>query len=569
MAPDCRRAARRGVSSRVADQARTPRPRGDGAGDRGARRDARRHCASAADPRLLLDVALVRLARPRRSTRPAALLERIERPRAAARPPGRRRVPQRRAVRPHRRRRPRPRRPRGRRAVERGGRGSGTRPRRQQPAPRRGPHARARRTAPTRRRQPRSTVACAPSPRRRHAVARRAHDRWADHVLGQLKGMAKALYTAGRFVGADDGGAVFALPTAPHRQKLRGAPRRRRGRAWPPTSADRCPCARSSTMAEVAPTPRGVGADRRRPDDVDRPRRARRRALRTARRRSIGSTKPSRAPSSSTTSRRWSADAGDDDSIGNLLQQVQEMQAADWWRPRRGRRHVVEGQAGGGVVKVDGHRRRRVPRGPHRPARRRPRPTSSCSRTSCSPPLHDAMAQAQELQQPKLGGGDSAAWARRPRRARARRPARPAATRGALRRPGPGAHRRARPAARHRPQVGAAHRVPPAEAAAGGRRRLAARHRRRQGAVTFCTRCFNIAEGELCAYLPRRPAGRARVLCVVEEPRDIVAVEKTGEFQRPLPRAAGRDQPDRGHRPRAAARQGAARPRSTPKAWTR
>jgi recombination protein RecR len=48
--------------------------------------------------------------------------------------------------------------------------------------------------------------------------------------------------------------------------------------------------------------------------------------------------------------------------------------------------------------------------------------------------------------------------------------------------------------------------------------------------VTFCTRCFNIAEAEECGICadPRREAG---VVCVVEEPRDIVAVEKTGEFR--------------------------------------
>jgi recombination protein RecR len=47
--------------------------------------------------------------------------------------------------------------------------------------------------------------------------------------------------------------------------------------------------------------------------------------------------------------------------------------------------------------------------------------------------------------------------------------------------------------------------------------------------VAFCERCFNIAEGplcELCADGRRDPT----VLCVVEEPRDIVAVEKTQEF---------------------------------------
>lgn len=47
--------------------------------------------------------------------------------------------------------------------------------------------------------------------------------------------------------------------------------------------------------------------------------------------------------------------------------------------------------------------------------------------------------------------------------------------------------------------------------------------------VAFCQRCFNIAEGEACSI-----CGDARrdptVLCVVEEPKDIVAIERTGEF---------------------------------------
>lgn len=47
--------------------------------------------------------------------------------------------------------------------------------------------------------------------------------------------------------------------------------------------------------------------------------------------------------------------------------------------------------------------------------------------------------------------------------------------------------------------------------------------------VSWCRRCFNFATGELCAYCldeRRNPA----LLCVVEEPRDIVAVERTHEF---------------------------------------
>jgi recombination protein RecR len=48
--------------------------------------------------------------------------------------------------------------------------------------------------------------------------------------------------------------------------------------------------------------------------------------------------------------------------------------------------------------------------------------------------------------------------------------------------------------------------------------------------VTLCPRCFNVAEGDLCDICtdPRRDSA---VLCVVEDPRDIVAVEKTQEFR--------------------------------------
>jgi recombination protein RecR len=47
--------------------------------------------------------------------------------------------------------------------------------------------------------------------------------------------------------------------------------------------------------------------------------------------------------------------------------------------------------------------------------------------------------------------------------------------------------------------------------------------------VTFCRRCFNIAETELCSICSDDRRDGALV-CVVEEPRDIVSVERTGEF---------------------------------------
>ena len=48
--------------------------------------------------------------------------------------------------------------------------------------------------------------------------------------------------------------------------------------------------------------------------------------------------------------------------------------------------------------------------------------------------------------------------------------------------------------------------------------------------VQFCSRCFNFAEGELCPVCadPKRDGS---VICVVEESRDIIALERTGEFR--------------------------------------
>jgi recombination protein RecR len=48
--------------------------------------------------------------------------------------------------------------------------------------------------------------------------------------------------------------------------------------------------------------------------------------------------------------------------------------------------------------------------------------------------------------------------------------------------------------------------------------------------VAFCERCFNVSETELCSICTdeRRDP---HVVCVVEEPKDIVAVEKTHEFR--------------------------------------
>jgi recombination protein RecR len=48
--------------------------------------------------------------------------------------------------------------------------------------------------------------------------------------------------------------------------------------------------------------------------------------------------------------------------------------------------------------------------------------------------------------------------------------------------------------------------------------------------VRFCSRCFNVSEAELCGICIDSRRDQT-VLCVVEEARDVVAIEKTGEFR--------------------------------------
>ena len=154
----------------------------------------------ATDPRVLLDVALVRIANPATDDSPGALLERLERleraaatgaASAAAAPP--------------------PPTSGGRAAL--GSHARKTAPAEEKP-PTETPGTETAQAAPT-------TDEPQPSPAPQGAFPSRDEltVAWADVVLPQLKGMVKALYAAGRFLSADESGAVFALPTAPHRAK--------------------------------------------------------------------------------------------------------------------------------------------------------------------------------------------------------------------------------------------------------------------------------------------------------------------------------------------------------------
>ena len=48
--------------------------------------------------------------------------------------------------------------------------------------------------------------------------------------------------------------------------------------------------------------------------------------------------------------------------------------------------------------------------------------------------------------------------------------------------------------------------------------------------IRFCADCGNVAEEERCRIC-RDPRRDPAVLCVVEEPKDVVAIERTGEFR--------------------------------------
>jgi recombination protein RecR len=61
-------------------------------------------------------------------------------------------------------------------------------------------------------------------------------------------------------------------------------------------------------------------------------------------------------------------------------------------------------------------------------------------------------------------------------------------------------------------------------------KRLAVALQRVKELVRFCTVCFNVSESEHCRIC-RDPRRHDDAICVVEEPKDVVAIEKTGEFR--------------------------------------
>jgi recombination protein RecR len=48
--------------------------------------------------------------------------------------------------------------------------------------------------------------------------------------------------------------------------------------------------------------------------------------------------------------------------------------------------------------------------------------------------------------------------------------------------------------------------------------------------VQYCKKCYNLAEGELCTIC-RDPGRLQDILCVVEQPRDLMALEQSGAYR--------------------------------------
>src|SRR2546423_831299 len=61
-------------------------------------------------------------------------------------------------------------------------------------------------------------------------------------------------------------------------------------------------------------------------------------------------------------------------------------------------------------------------------------------------------------------------------------------------------------------------------------KRLSVALQRVKELVRFCTTCFNVAESEQCRICRDQRRGES-VLCVVAEPKDVVAIERTGEVR--------------------------------------
>ena len=213
-----------------------------------------------------------------------------------------------------------------------------------------------------------------------------------------------------------------------------------------------------------------------------------------------------------------------------MLKQVQKMQQDMMAAQEQLKDETVEASAGGGMVKVEGHRR---PRGQGRsrstPTRSTPR-TSSCCRTWSLAAVNEALRSAQELAATKMGGLTGGL-----------RPG-PMGLAGLAACPAMAACRSARTArssgwspswasCRASAAHGAAARVPhPARRPPRTRTRSPTRSARsRRGSA--CARSASTSPTGRAAAICADERRDAALICVVEEPGDVIPIERTHEFR--------------------------------------
>ncbi len=51
-----------------------------------------------------------------------------------------------------------------------------------------------------------------------------------------------------------------------------------------------------------------------------------------------------------------------------------------------------------------------------------------------------------------------------------------------------------------------------------------------KSSITYCRQCFNLSESQLCSICKDETRNK-KIICVVEEPRDVSALEKAGRFK--------------------------------------
>lgn len=66
--------------------------------------------------------------------------------------------------------------------------------------------------------------------------------------------------------------------------------------------------------------------------------------------------------------------------------------------------------------------------------------------------------------------------------------------------------------------------------------------------IRYCTNCYNLSEGELCSICGDAQRDRS-IICIVEQPKDLLALESAGVYRGVYHVLLGRIAPLEGHKP--------------------